>query len=265
MLCSENTSVRFLSDRICGKFLFGGKILENGPEWEMSLLSAGNMRFEWGMHNPAREKFLSENAGSSHKIAAVELIHSKTVYSVNSAQELNGLKGDGILTQNKALIPVVTVADCMPLFLCDPVRGVFGTLHSGWKGTGIVLEAVHIAVNVYGSCVKDICVVMGPHIHSCCYKVDDSRAALFSSEFGPESVATFSDGTKSLSLAAANLFLLRKAGVPDENICIRNECTCCDKRFGSFRRQTAGLPSDMPFCERKNYFTVQAAWTKWSD
>ena len=71
------------------------------------------------MHNPAREKFLSENAGSSHKIAAVELIHSKTVYSVNSAQELNGLKGDGILTQNKALIPVVTVADCMPLFLCD--------------------------------------------------------------------------------------------------------------------------------------------------
>ena len=35
----------------------------------------------------------------------------------------------------------------MPLYLYDPVTGVFGIVHSGWKGTGIVVDAIELAKN----------------------------------------------------------------------------------------------------------------------
>ena len=42
---------------------------------------------------------------------------------------------DGLITQ-EAGIPLMTFyADCVPLFLYDPVQHVIATAHSGWRGT----------------------------------------------------------------------------------------------------------------------------------
>ena len=53
-----------------------------------------------------------------------------------------------MITKNPSLMPVVTVADCMPLYLYDSVSGVFGVVHSGWKGTGIIGEALNLAKKI---------------------------------------------------------------------------------------------------------------------
>lgn len=251
-----------------GKFISSDSVLENAPEWGMSLKSAGSMRFRWNEKNPGRDRFLSSVAGTDHEIVCVELIHSKIVYAVSSASETYGLKGDGIITANKKLIPVVTAADCMPVFIYDPVTEVFGALHSGWKGTGIVAEAIKKAGEVYGSRAEDFCVVMAPHIHDCCYLVDKRRADYFAQNFTPECVSACSgtDGNSTLwrlSLAKANLSVLEKLGVKKQNIFVSSECTCCSEKFGSFRRETSLLSPDMAQEEKMKLFTVQACWLKW--
>ena len=65
-----------------------------------------------------------------------------------------------------------------------------------------------------------------------------------------------------LSLAAANISLLLDAGVPAGNILHCRDCTSCDLRFGSFRRQTAAFPDSIPLEERIRKFTAMAAFVR---
>lgn len=272
---------------VTNHFYAGPLPLEDAPLWGMSLRAAGSMRFRWNEVNENRALFLRALAGH-RDVAAVELIHSHTVFAVDSIEELSGKQGDGIITTNRNLIPVVTVADCMPIFLFEKKTGVFGVLHSGWKGTGIVRDAIEKAEKTYGAHREDFCVVMGPHIHDCCYTVDEERAQYFRVNFTPDCVTPVDqtegiifagDVTKGepvavekapaverkyrLSLAKANLAVLRDMGVPEDHIVVCKDCTCCNVQFGSFRRETMGLPADMTLAQKQTHFTVQVAWVKW--
>ena len=243
---------------IKGLFYKDGKAIEKGPSWGMSLKAAGSMRFRWNEYNQNRINFFNSIADIKN-VVQVELIHSKKVYAVENPESVRNLNGDGIITINRTLVPAVTVADCMPIYLYDSVRQVFGMLHSGWKGTGIVGEAIKLASEVYGSRPEDFSVVMGPHIHSCCYKINEERAEYFRKNFTSQCVTD----DLHLSLAEANLSVLRNIGVKDNNVVVCTDCTCCNEAFGSFRRETSGLPSEMPLEEKQKHFTVQTAWVKW--
>ena len=254
------------------------------PLWGMTLKAAGPMRFRWNETNPNRDKFLSElceryGAGQGAKqIVPLELIHSKIVYDVHEAGDTFQKQGDGIVTQNKNLIPVVTVADCVPLYFYDAGTGAFGAAHSGWKGTGIAAQVVELMKKNYGSDPRDILCAIGPHIHDCCYLVDAERAKYFADNFGSDCVQKASPDNKAsqgqnarggpglfgqeqnfaLSLLRANLNVLASAGVLEENIVAAKNCTACDERFGSFRREAAAL--DVPPQEKSRLFTTQAAF-----
>lgn len=179
-------------------FYKNGKPLENERKWGMTLLTASSMRFRWNEKNEEREqlfkKIVKENfndvcsgecaaaeqkCGCKHKFVSVELIHSKTVFNVQKEEQTLNKKGDGIVTGNSLLIPSVTVADCVPLFLYDNVKNVAGIVHSGWKGTGIIENAIKMFVEEYSSNIEDICVAIGPHICSKCYCVDEERKNYF--------------------------------------------------------------------------------------
>lgn len=255
-----------------GHFYYKGRPLTEGPAYGMTMKAAGSMRFRWNEQNPNRENFLRELSGDKFETAALELIHSRTVFAVESSEELSGMQGDGIITKNKSLIPVVTVADCMPIFIFDPVSEVFGMLHSGWKGTGIVRNAIELAEKKYGSRRENFCVVMGPHIHDCCYMVGEERAQYFRVNFTPDCVKeekkSFTtikpvENIYRLSLAQANYSVLKELGIDEDNVVCYSDCTCCNNLFGSFRRETSALPSDMDIEEKQKRFTVQAAWVKW--
>ncbi len=255
-----------------GQFYYKGNPLNEGPSYGMTLKAAGSMRFRWNEENPNRESFLKELSSGDHEIAAVELIHSQTVFAVESPEEIFECQGDGIITRNKSIVPVVTVADCMPIYIYDPVSEVFGMLHSGWKGTGIVRNAIELAEKKYGSRREDFCVVMGPHIHKCCYSVGEERAQYFRVNFTPDCVEekkmstlvrASGDNEYRLSLAQANLSILKELGLDENSIVTYSDCTCCNPIFGSFRRETSDLPSGMPIEEKQKRFTVQAAWVKW--
>lgn len=241
-------------------FLENGKILSDSPKCYLSLLSAGSMRFRWNEKNQNRENFIQKIQNQNGKIfVPVELNHTKDVYDVKNPDDTNKKVGDGIITINKNLIPCVTVADCVPIYFFDRKTGVFGIVHSGWKGTGIIENALLLANKNYNSMPSDFSVVIGPHINNCCYIVNEERALYFAKNFGNECVVpletdgicycggrglpiTWNNGGGKLyrlSLSNANLFVLKKLGVKDENIFVSKDCTCCNEIYGSNRRQTA--------------------------
>lgn len=244
---------------------------DSGFSWGMSLLASGSMRFRWNEVNENRQKFLSSICPPGYEICQVELIHSRKVIAVKSSEETLNAQCDGIVTDNPRLIPVVTVADCMPVYIANPSAGVFGVLHSGWKGTGIAADALDLCSSVYGTNPSDFYIVLGPHIRSCCYNVDESRRKYFSENFTPDCVspAAASCGSSfpySLSLEKANLAALKRFNIPSSHVYCQGECTCCTTfsdgsfKFGSNRRQTSSLPSSMSLEEKGRHFTVQAAW-----
>lgn len=314
---------------VCLPFVYKGKFLNDAvdsageientasvkrnPVWGMSLLKAGSMRFRWNDTNENRKNFLAElcSDAATHESSkessadensslpsaqnltpvSLELIHSKTVYLLNDGTETFERQGDGMITKNPALLPVVTVADCVPIFFYDVRTGYFGLVHSGWKGTGIIASAIELAVKTFGTRIEDVCVAIGPHIGECCYTVDSGRAQHFAKNFGPDCVTRIpgtipgSDEKFSLSLTKANLAVLNKCGVKAENIIVCADCTCCarfgnttkcrsknaasgDFIYGSFRRQAAPVIENQtasgnplaPDDVSKVPFTVQAAF-----
>ena len=146
-------------------------------------------------------------------------------------------------------IPIlaITIADCLPVFLLDTENGYFSLVHSGWKGTGIVLNALDIMQKA-GTKPQAIAAVLGPCIQGCCYKVDKERAVQFENEFGAASPhiqdsaeyplgspVRYDPSGSYISLQAANARLLTARGV--QHIAYCTDCTFCDERLGSFRRE----------------------------
>lgn len=159
----------------------------------MTLRFAKSMRFKNNEINSNRNLVFSEILKNESdyfgkEFASLELIHSKKVFCINEISKLHKKTGDGIITKNKKIIPGITVADCMPIFFCNFKENIFGIVHSGWKGTGIIEVAIKKACKKYNANVKDFCVVTGPHIKNCCYIVNEERALYFYKNFGKDCV-----------------------------------------------------------------------------
>jgi YfiH family protein len=172
--------------------------------------------------------------------------HSRNVLALDEHEDDRADRGplsaDGLLTARRDAVLFVTVADCLPVFLYDAETGVFGALHSGWKGTGIAVNALTLMKERWGVRPESVAAVLGPCICSRCYRVDGERALSYEAEFGGPGpyplgpvVKKTGDGEESLDMQAANSRLLAAAGV--RNIAVCGNCTFEDKRLGSFRRE----------------------------
>jgi YfiH family protein len=209
-------------------FVFNGSPIEE-IFCGLSLLSAGDMKT--GGKN--RLGLFSKIGLNPANVYGLKQIHSRTVLAVDSANPPSA-DADGMVTQDRNITLCVTVADCLPVFLFDSKSGAFGLVHSGWKGTGIAVNALVLMRERYGTNPCDAAAVLGPCIGPCCYRVDEERAGVFKKDFGGESVREDGGGYY-LDLKAANIKLLKDAGV--KNIAVCGECTFCDERLGSFRRE----------------------------
>ncbi|MBN2534164.1 MAG: peptidoglycan editing factor PgeF [Spirochaetales bacterium] len=202
----------------------------------LSLKPAGDMAFFKRELLSSREKFLNRFAIDTSKVYSLYQEHTRRVVKVEKRKKpefYHSITGDGLVTAEKDIFLSVTVADCLPVFIVDKKTGVYGLVHSGWKGTGITLEAVKCMEKEYGSKREHIRVVIGPGIGPCCYQVEEKRYRRFLSRFGPESCGKVK-GNYFIDLKKANLILLKEKGITDIDI-IKN-CTSCDHAFHSFRR-----------------------------
>jgi len=211
------------------------------PRAVLSLAALGDMRVK---PEPSRRVLAEiEKVFPQKRFVWLTQEHSRIVLLADP--DVCGRIGDGLVTDRAETLIGVTVADCLPVFLWDTVTGARALCHSGWKGTGIVREAVSLMKTRYGASAGSICAILGPCIKSCCYAVPQERAEMFAAEFGAQ--AAFSrDGEWYMDIAAANKSLLLDEGI--ESVHVHSECTCCDTRFSSYRRQGKDFTLMLALC-----------------
>lgn len=167
-------------------------------------------------------------------------IHSTCLHPAGPACD-GTLEGDGLYTDQPGLRIAVKTADCVPLLLADPRQRVVAAVHAGWRGTvgGIAAVAVRQLETRFGSRAEDLHVACGPSIGLCCFEVGREVASQFETLFPDrDSLRQLGPDEKThIDLRAANLRVLRAAGVPDAQIECDAPCTCCGgQRFYSWRR-----------------------------
>ncbi len=150
------------------------------------------------------------------------LRHSSPTQPRAYAEPAPGLgDADGHVASTDGLVPLVFVADCLPVALAGD--GAVAMIHCGWRGmAGGIVER-----GVKGSSAK--AAAIGPGIGPCCYEVGEEVLAAFES-LGP-GVAS----GRMLDLPEVARRLLERAGI--EQIEVSRLCTSCHPElFFSHRR-----------------------------
>jgi polyphenol oxidase len=179
-----------------------------------------------------RERFLRELGISEDRLAVPSQVHGDTVRLVTEPGRYESC--DGLITRSPGLFLSVSVADCLPIFLNDPVRETVGLVHAGWRGTklNILSHALRIFAEE-STRPEDLFVCIGPGAGACCYEVGEEVAR----EFDAVYVHRIAGRKPHLDLKAVNRSILVAAGVPDGQIEVSAACTICSAElFHSYRR-----------------------------
>lgn len=80
---------------------------------------------------------------------------------------------DGHASAARGVLLAVTVADCIPVYLVDPVHGALALLHAGWRGTaaGILETGLRTLARHAGTRPEDVVMHAGVGICGPCYEV----------------------------------------------------------------------------------------------
>jgi len=204
------------------------------PPLGLTLRAAGSMDGGTTGGVALRRTFLEKLGFPDETVCHCHQTHTRRVFLVDR-EPVKDREGDGLVCGGAStLVLTVTAADCMPVYLYDPVTGARGLCHSGWKGTGIAGDAVALMEKDLGCRRENLVAVLGPCIGSCCYRVDRERWNLFRSLWGDQGVAR-REKDYVLDLRGANRGLLEKAGVG--TLVDWDLCTACSPLTGSFRRE----------------------------
>ena len=139
------------------------------------------------------------------------------------------LEADAILTNQPGITLLMRFADCVPIFLHDPVHKVIGIVHAGWMGTvrGTARFAVEALQAHFGTHPGDILAGIGPSIGPDHYEVGPDVVAQVRQAFGQSASSLLVDhaGATHFDLWAANRLVLENAGV--RQIELAGLCTAC--------------------------------------
>ena len=171
---------------------------------------------------------------NSDNLAVPEQAHSTVV-------EFARLPGnyphvDGLVTTNSNILLTLKVADCVPVFLYDPIQRIIGLVHSGWRGTvkNIVSNAIKL-MQKNGADPRGIRCLLGPAIGKCCYEVD-LEVSQNINDVAKEKM----DSEKwKVDLHGQLRYQLTELGVPTNSIRVSNICTYESPECHSYRRDGA--------------------------
>lgn len=205
-----------------------------------------------------REKLASQLHFPTSNWVCTEQIHDNHIKKVSKLDAGKGvhhytdsIKGtDGIYTSDHNILLTSAYADCVPLYFYAPTKQLIGLAHAGWKGTvkDIAGKMVQLWTEQEKVAPEDIYVTLGPAIEKCCYVVDDRvidqvKNIISENQFFP--YEEICKGQYRLHLKQLNHYLLRQAGVPENNILISSYCTSCKNDLFFSHRKDGGKTGRM--------------------
>ncbi|MGB7604220.1 MAG: peptidoglycan editing factor PgeF [Lutisporaceae bacterium] len=182
------------------------------------------------------------------KLVFSDQVHGDKIRVISKADIGKGLIMESDIKEVDALItnapgvPLITFyADCVPVFILDPVNKAVGLVHSGWKGTilKIAVKTIKKMSEVFGTKPEDCLVGIGPSIEMNCFEIKEDAAQLFKQSFKNWELFLKKKDEEhyTADLWYAVKLMLMELGVKETNITISGLCTCCNQDlFFSHRR-----------------------------
>ena len=178
-----------------------------------------------------RERMLATLGLTPEAVRTAWQVHGAKVLVANGRepQAHPPPQADGIITDRPGLGLVMRFADCVPILLHDPVQGVIGMAHAGWRGTvaGAGRATVRAMQETFGSRPADIVAGIGPSICAQHYAVGPEVVTAMREAFGDDEglIHVGADSISHLDLWAANKRALQEAGVTQVEVA--GLCTAC--------------------------------------
>src|SRR5438309_9516177 len=194
---------------------------------------------------------VSDRNAPSWRVVTVHQVHGTEVLILDQRnarvpKASTGAHGyDAIVTNQPGVLVAVETADCVPILLLDPVRGVAAAVHAGWRGTlgGVVPKTVAVMQNRFGCSLRSIRAAIGPSIGVCCYEVNGAVLAPLkkSVPYWAEVVEDVKGTKARLDLRGLNRRQLEEVGIGPARIETGNLCTAWPPDLlHSYRRDGAG-------------------------
>lgn len=189
-----------------------------------------------------RKLFLEKLDINYEHLVCLQQVHGNKVYVASKKDKGKGsfsydsaIAGyDAIITQEKVLPLAVFTADCLSVFLYDPLSKSAGIVHAGWRGTkeNIVLEAVSTMKKVFSALPQNLICALGPALRFCCYEVGEEFKDCFPQDVVERAGKLFLDNV------GANYKQLINSGVLKKNIIDCKICTSCENEdLFSYRKE----------------------------
>jgi polyphenol oxidase len=216
-----------------------------------------------------RRRFLEAlGASPAMKLVTLKQIHSSSVLRVREPEPAGAepCKGDGLMTNESAVLLAIQTADCIPVLVADVKKKAVAAFHAGWRGTvkRIVEAGVGQMRIAFRSRPEDLIAAIGPGIGACCYAVGEDVRTEFASQFAYAHhlfhEISDSDPVREkypllfltarapghsnlgpslhLDLMEANRRQLLDAGLRPEAVTVIGDCTRCqNNRYFSYRAE----------------------------
>lgn len=165
------------------------------------------------------------------KLASADQVHGTDIEIIDKPGVYE--ETDGLITNNRDLVLGIRVADCAAVLMADPVQGIAGAFHAGWKGAagGIVIKGIKKMMELSGD-PENFLVYISPCISLKNFEVGDEVASEFPEQFVDR-------GNFSKPHVDLKSFIMSQCldnGVPAQQIEVSMECTMQSTRFYSYRR-----------------------------
>ena len=211
----------------------------------VSSRSDGNMSFIYGSTQEAlenRQHFLSQQGIAYQALICAKQVHGNSVYCATRKDKGRGAltyetavgDTDSFISNEHEVALAIFTADCLSVFLYDPVHSAIGLVHAGWRSTyaKVLACTVQGMKEAFGTHQSDLQAGFGPCIRSCCYEVGYDMRDKF-----PDSVIE-KGGKLFLDLALANRRQLIATGLKETAVDDCGVCTSCSSSdFFSFRKE----------------------------
>ena len=222
-------------------FLFTSLLERGARVAAMSDMSDGDCRLPDASGGSARPKFCQSCGLDISQVATGKQVHGAAIAVVRKtdgghrAVQAPFPDTDGLITCDEGIPLGISIADCVPVFILDPVRRAIALVHAGRVGTfnGIVTVAVNAMRDNFGTNPQNIHAVIGPSAGPKAYEVSAEIAGTFAA-------AGYPVRGRFLDLWQANAIQLERCGVPTGQIEITAHCTITGGQFYSHRSHGDG-------------------------
>ena len=194
----------------------------------------GNIdHFESNVIYQSRNKLANYLNVSSNYLKLGKQTHSDKIEIVTKDNINQNLECDGLITQDKDIALLVSVADCAAVLIYDPLNQVIAAVHSGWRGTnlGITEKALSIMKQKFGTRESELKVQISAAASGDKYEVGEEVAILFTDSIKQISSKKFLFDNK-----AEIVRRLVELGVAKDSISIDLDCTISNQLYHSYRR-----------------------------